>query len=177
MRQSLTALFAVSLVGCAAIGRAQNSILVGVGLFSPTNHLMHDMFGNQLKLDPDFGTFAVSTTWKLKPSVSMVSAHKDGNKFAVIPVSLSLERGFADSKAKVIPYVKFGLGPTYADYSFDTGGVHYAEKRISWGGSVESGVVLNGKFRLSARYDAFSRIDGFDFSGLTLSAQYLVYTF
>ena len=177
MRNSLTSIALISVLGVSAVAKAQESVLVGIGYFRPSNGLIRDMFGSQLKFDPDFGSLKVSTDWKLKPGISMISAHKHGNKFAVIPVTAVLEKGFADEDANVIPYVKIGAGPTYNDYSFDTGGVHYAEKRISWGGSLEAGVVLSGKFRLSAKYNAFPKVDGFDFSGLTLSAQYSVYSF
>ena len=177
MRKSLTLIAVASVLGLTAAGQAQTSVLVGAGVFTPSNSLMRDMFGNQWKFDPDLGTLKVSTDWKIKPGISMVSAHKNGNKFAVIPVTATLEKGFADEDSNFIPYVKIGAGPTYNDYSFDTGGVHYAAKRISWGGSLEVGVVLNSKWRLSAKYNAFSKVDGFDFSGTTLSAQYSVYSF
>lgn len=152
--------------------------MIGVGYFRPSNGLIRDVFGDSFKFDPDFGSLKISQDWKLKPSVNMVSAHKHGNKFAVVPVQAVLERAFADpDEAQFVPFVRIGAGPTYNDYSFDTGGSHYANKRVSWGGSLEAGVILNSRFRLSARYNQFAKVEGFDFSGLTLSAQYSVFSF
>lgn len=177
MRNKLSLLAIVSVFGLASFSQAQNSVLIGVGYFRPTNGFIRDMFGSQWKLDPDFGSLGVSSDWRFKPSVTIVSAHKNGNRFTAVPVLLTVEKSFGADEASFAPYVKIGAGPSYFDYNFDSAGVHYSQKRISFGGELEAGVVFNNKFRLSARYNGFAKVDSFDFSGLTFSAQYAVFSF
>ena len=66
-----------------------------------------------------------------------------------------------------VPYVAARVGPSYVDYRLTTGSGTFSGRRWGSTGNVEVGAFLGPRFRVHARYDALSKMQGINFSGLS----------
>jgi hypothetical protein len=55
------------------------------------------------------------------------------------------------------------------DYRLFRNSVSYRDSKIGWNANVEVGALLGRKLAITGRYDLYSKSDGFDFSGFSVS--------
>jgi hypothetical protein len=157
---------------------------IDAGIYLPTQSRLTDIFGKAVyKLGLDLGTREKILNGRFTPSISLISAHKDGNDFylgqllGTYQVRLAPPSEWAKGLT-VEPYGSFGLGLAYADYSItDRTNVHYGAKHILPTGQGQVGLLVGHRLRISASYDFFSSIDSFNFNGFALSVAYTVFRF
>lgn len=159
---------------------------VDVGAYYPTNAAIRGVYGTGIKLGVSPVTHIRSDNWHLDGDLSLISDNHNGNKLFILPVNAAYERSFGPDGADSQPFVRFSAGVVYNDHTFDIDSAlvpgiarpaisttrHFSSKTVGADGAVEVGTVLSRKLRLSARYNLFSKSDGFDFSGFTFSVQY-----
>jgi hypothetical protein len=168
----ITTLAIVAALSTSAFAQ-ERSIYIGAGGYFPTGKRVKDLIGDSVRFDFDFGGPISNQIWKISPDLHFVSGSKNGNKFTVVPFGVSAVKSFG-SQGGHSTYVKFLAGGAYTDYSLNEGTTHYSGKKFGAGGSAEVGSYLTEKVKLSVRYDAFSKVDNFDFSGLTAQLQFAI---
>ncbi len=76
-----------------------------------------------------------------------------------------------------MPFARLSGGLAYNDHTFDLNGVHYGTKTVGPDAAVEVGTVVATRWRLSARYNVFTKSDGFDFNGFVFTVQYAAFKY
>lgn len=158
----------------AALGSAQTGLSLSAGFYVPTNGAIRDAFGSSI-FHFGFGGSAPTRTGNLQMGTQLdfITASKNGNRLFMAPLTYNVEQQLTmDPNATVKPYVKGFAGIAYIDYGISVG-IDRFESRVfrpTFGG--ELGIVLSDHLRVSARYNFFSKADGFDFSGLTVGATF-----
>lgn len=157
---------------------------IKVGFFMPTDGEMRDMFGSTvfafgISMD-DFSR--QPDKWRLTADIDFITGRNDPNdndlipenKFFAMPLTASVGRVFGSDSSKMRPYVRFGAGVAYMDYSVTrpSTGERFSVKRGLPTANAEAGLFISDRIRIAARYDWFAETDGFDFSGLQLTATF-----
>lgn len=169
---------ALSLVALAAVGSAsaQTPLMgISVGVFMPMDSEMKSLFGDtwfQYGFSPSIKLRNKETD--IRPELSILSQSKDGNRLLIVSVPVSFVKRFADENSSSVPYVNFGAGPTFFDYSIQRVGslTRYDKDRFGWSVHGEVGLVLSNRIRVHTRYVKFSEHDGFRFDGVQLGLSY-----
>jgi len=153
-----------------------------LGVFMPTDGEMRDMFGSTvfafgISMD-DFSR--QPDKWRLTADFDFIVGRHDPddddlfpeNKMFLLPVTASIGRVFGGDSSRARPYVRFGAGVAYMDYSVTrpSTGERFSTKRGVPTANAEVGMLISDRVRISARYDWFAKADDFDFSGLKLTA-------
>jgi opacity protein-like surface antigen len=154
---------------------------VRAGMFMPSNGEMRDIFGSSifvLGLSADDFT-KQADKWRLTADFDFITGKEDNNKFFIAPVTASIGRVFGSPDDNMRPFVRFGVGGAYMDYSITRPSTaeRFSAKRFGFGADAEVGVFLSDRVRVSAKYLWFSKVDDFDFSGLTLTATVNIFKF
>lgn len=161
---------------------------IDVGAYYPTNSTIRGVYGTGIKVGISPVTHIRSDNWHLDGDVSLITDNHNGNKLFILPVNVAYERAFGPDDSDSQPFVRLSVGAVYNDHTFDVDsslvpGIarpaisttsHFSSKTVGADAAIEVGTVLSRKLRLSARYNLFSKSDGFDFSGFTFSVQYAV---
>jgi hypothetical protein len=171
----------------ALVGNAQAqdnksfSLGVSAGLFFPTDSEIRDIFGESIfrwGITP-FADRNVGR-WKVFTDIGLVHTENDDDRFLLIPAVVGIETRWGDRETdQAVPYARLGAGITYMDYSIERPSTMVRHRARKFGTTAlgEVGVILHDRLRVSASYNWFSKTDGFDFSGLNLSATYTVARF
>lgn len=152
-----------------------------VGLYMPSDGEMRDIFGSSIVVFgvsvDDFSKQA--DKWRLTADFDFISGSDGSDKFFAAPVTASVGRVFGSPNDQARPFVRFGVGAAYFDYSITrpSTGERFSSKRIGFGADAEVGLFLGDRIRIAAKYVMFSKVDDFDFSGLQLTATYNVLKF
>lgn len=162
-------------------GRGRNYLGVKAGLYLPSNGEIRDIFGSSIVV---FGISVDDITkqadkWRLTGNVDFITG-KDGNdKFFAAPFTASIGRIFGNRGDTTRPYVRFGVGGAYFDYSITrpSTGERFSTKRFGASADAEVGLIFGERFRLSAKYQWFSKVDDFDFTGIQITATYQLIKF
>ncbi len=161
--------------------KARNNLGIKAGLYVPTGSLVRDVFGSSIFVfGISFDDFSrQADKWRLTVDFDFITGQKDGNKFFAAPVTASVGRVFGSPEDHFRPYVRFGAGVAYFDYSInhpDTS-ERFSTKRGGFSADAEVGFFVGDKFRLAAKYVWFSKVDDFDFGGLQITATYNILKF
>jgi hypothetical protein len=111
----------------------------------------------------------------LTPSLELLAANKNGNRLFIGTLTYGYERHLTAENSVTVPYVRVFAGGAYFDYGIDQIGGRKSAKRFGTTGGAEVGVVFANRLRLAAKYNVFSKQDGFDFNGFSLSATYSLF--
>ena len=162
-------------------GRGRTYLGVKGGLYLPTNGEIRDIFGSSIVV---FGLSVDDITrqadkWRLTADFDFITGKKDGNKFFAAPVTASIGKIFGNRGDNTRPYVRFGAGGAYYDYSITRPGTgeRFSTKRFGASADAEVGVIIGERFRVSAKYQWLSKADDFDFSGFQIVATYQIVKF
>ncbi len=165
---------------------------IDAGLYYPTNSVIRDVYGTGVKLGISPVTHIRNDNWHLDGDLSLISDDHNGNKLFILPVNAAFERAFGPEDGASQPFIRISAGAVYNDHTFDVPtnevpGIahpglppatsHFSNKTVGADAAIEVGTVLSRKLRLSARYNLFSKSDGFDFSGFTFSVQYSAFRY
>jgi hypothetical protein len=170
-----------SLAVVASVAHAQNNrgkTFLGVkgGIYFPTNSEIRDIFGSNLVVIgisvDDFSRQA--DKWRLTADFDFITGKDGDDKFFAMPVTASFGRVFGSPEDNFRPYVRFGAGAAYFDYSITRPSTleRFQEKRFGLSANAEAGFFVGERLRVSAKYNWFSKVDDFDFSGLQLTATF-----
>jgi len=102
---------------------------------------------------------------------NIISTDGTGRKAFLIPVTLIYKQAFGSSDEPgkgLTPYFGVSAGLLLADLRSDNYNVH-SGFRAGYGGTALIGVTYKQKAYLEARYEEFSKIKGFDLSGLNIA--------
>jgi len=177
---ALVPMAALALAGSANAQYDKQDLNFGgtIGYYMPTNSVIKDAFGKSVI---NYGIGPVGnkrpSSGSVTPSLEFISANKDGNKLFIGTFTYGYEKHLADDRSMTVPYIRGFGGLTYFDYGIDLIGGRKSGKKIGTTAGAEAGLVFAGRLRLSARYNFFSKVDGLDFNGLTLSATYALFKF
>lgn len=153
----------------AAGGAKADTYQVGMtyGTFSPSKSNVRENFGKSWSR---FSIGRVDTTKPLKwqPSLDIATFYDDGPGTArLYAITWGYERALVPDKS-VQPYSAIRVGPYYGDIT--AAGGNPSGNGFGLNANAALGVAFNQQFFIEARYDFFSRMAGFNFDGLTLSA-------
>lgn len=162
-------------------GGSRNFLGVKGGLFLPTDSEIKDIFGSSIfVIGISFDDFTrQADKWRLTYDFDFITGKDGDDKFFAAPVMASIGRVFGNRDDNFRPYVRFGVGVAYFDYSITrpSTGERFSEKKIGFGGTAELGAFLGERVRISAKYVMFSEVDKFNFSGLQLTATLNLFRF
>jgi hypothetical protein len=151
------------------------------GLYLPTDGEIRDIFGSTIFVfGISFDDFTKQADkWRLTADFDFITGSKDGNKFFAAPITASLGRVFGKPEDTTRPYVRFGVGGAYFDYSITrpSTGERFSTKRFGFSADAEVGVFLGERVRLSAKYVLLSEVDDFNLSGLQFTATFNLFKF
>lgn len=103
--------------------------------------------------------------------LNIISTRGTGRRALLIPASLIYKRaiGGGEPGEGITPYVGGSAGLLFADLRSDNFGIS-SGFRGGFGGSGLIGITYQRKAYLEARYQLFSKIKGYDLSGLNIAA-------
>jgi hypothetical protein len=172
MKTTVLALASVVVFGAASSANAQIDLGASAGWYIPVSSDVRDAFGNAI-FHFGIGSVGRVTTGNLKigTNLDFITANRNGNRLLIVPLTLEVEQALTmDAHATTKPYIKGFIGGAYMDYGITQAGIRTEDKVLRMTLGAEFGVVISDRLRLSARYNAFPKTGGFDFSGITLSA-------
>jgi len=162
-------------------GKGRTYLGIKGGFYFPTNSEIRDIFGSAI---PVFGISVDDITkqadkWRLTANADFITGSKDGNKFFAMPVTASFGRIFGNRDDTMRPYVRFGAGVAYLDYSITrpSNGDRFSTKRLGASADAEIGLIIGERLRISGKYQWLSKADDFDFGGFQLVATYQLIKF
>ena len=162
-------------------GKGKTYLGVRGGFYFPTNSKISDIFDSAI---PVFGITVDDITkqadkWRLTFDADFITGSKDGNKFFAAPFTASFGRIFGNRGDTSRPYVKFGVGGAYFDYSITDPSTseRFSTKRFGASADAEVGIIIGERLRIAGKYQWFSKVDDFDFSGFQLTATYQLIKF
>jgi hypothetical protein len=177
---SITAM-AAGLMICGTAHAEKDYSVWGIkaGLFMPTGSEIRDIFGdNWVSLGITPREKVRSDRWNVGFDVGLIYADRGGNSLVLVPATVGVSKRFAPAQNAVVPYAAVRTGLAYYDYAITRPStVRYSQSKLDLTGNVEFGVVFSEKLLISARYDWFAKSDDFNFDGLTVWAQLLLFKF
>ena len=169
MRLLTATLIVLFLAPCAAFAQ-EEGVPVGVtyGVFRPLSSTTKNNFGKSWnRIGVGRVDTSVPSDWK--PTFGLISLNADGPGSATLfGVNWGLVRALSPGSSGVRPYVGVHAGPVYADVSSAALGVDTTTVALNGGASL--GLVLGKIVFVEARYDAFTKVGGVDFSGFSWEA-------
>lgn len=156
-----------------------NGALWGVsyGAYFPKSGEIRDLFGDSM---PRYGISPVSKRfdkqWDVNTDINILTASGDDAHLLLIPFTVGASMAFGGTGLRT--YVAANAGPAYYDYKLqrDVASTDviqtFRKKKIGWNTNFEAGILINKRFSVVARYDLFSKSEGFDFSGFSINANY-----
>jgi hypothetical protein len=163
----LLALLAI-LTGPASAEKSKLTFALGGGVFMPMDSATKDKFGDSWTRI-SFTTFEPEKTaeWRFISEGGSYQLDGGAADVSLYPISFGFERGFGENHS-VRPYMVLRAGPYYGKVHDDSLGIN--EKHIGLNGNVSLGLVFSRRYYLEARYDYFSELAGYDFSGFSVYA-------
>ena len=179
MRAKALSLLAVAVTVAAPVFATAQDRYFGpeVGIFFPSNAAMRAAlgdewisFGASTMTTGSFRGTPIGTNW------NAVSQSRNGNTVFIASYSLGTMQFLGDNRGRASgglqPFVALRAGVSYIDYAIGSGLNRTSAKRVGYNANAEFGVQITQQFVVSARYDIYSRYDGFTFDGLTLNLRY-----
>jgi hypothetical protein len=174
---------AAALVGPALADKQEDrsTYLAGAGsIYFPQQGVMREAFGDSITfLGVTLSQNNLETKWAVKPDFGVFAASQHGNRLMIIPVTAQISRLFGQPGDATRPYVKFGAGLAYFDYSIHEDGIStnpkIKESKIGSTAMAEVGMILSDRIRIFAGYNVYSKTRGFDFSGFQIGASISVF--
>ncbi len=171
--RKITALAIASVVSASAFAQNQNYLGTDVGLYFPTSGALKTALGDQ------WLSWGLTTMRGGAQKASSghswngVSKSANGNHATILSYSLGSFTPLGNGNASVVPFFAARAGISYIDYRIgvDSG------KKFGYNANVEVGIVIQGRLTLSARYDTFSKHDGYTFDGFNVSLRYGILQF
>ncbi|MCC7230956.1 MAG: outer membrane beta-barrel protein [Fimbriimonadaceae bacterium] len=188
IRRTLELSFCILAIGVSAMASAREgdtgkgtNIGIRSGVYFPTNSEIRDIFGSDIiVVGLSFDDFSKQAdNWKIKADFDFITGKDGSNKFFAMPVTASIGQVYGKPGDSSRPFVRFGAGTAYFDYSITrpSNSTRYSSKRFGFSADAEVGVIVGNKLRLSAKYVWLSKVDDFDFSGLQLTVTYNILKF
>ncbi|MEA2552899.1 MAG: hypothetical protein QOJ65_1075 [Fimbriimonadaceae bacterium] len=190
---SLRCVCVAGLFGASLLATAQNNkwkfdyIAIEAGAYFPTSGLVRDRFGSTI------GRIGISPImvrrtpdWRPSFELGYMGAKGKGDRFAVFPFTIGVQKSFGDPDGQTAPFVRAGVGLAYFDYDIAKGtdpvatagratGPIVKGKKLGAVTSFEAGIMSGDRFRASVRYYLMPKQSGIDFSGVLLSASWGVF--
>lgn len=167
--------------GATVGAMAQIPIGVDLGVFLPTDSDVKDVYGKswfRVGLTPL--SFQRPGNWRFTFDLGFLKRSNDifipdgkgggtvlSNDVTLIPLTFGLTRSFGES-TDFLPYVAFRVGPYYVNVDSDSFGVD--DSGIGINANTAFGVSFSQRFYIEARYDWYSKFEGINFSGFSISA-------
>ncbi|MCE5322711.1 hypothetical protein LLG46_05260 [bacterium] len=169
----LLTLFLVA-VGPALAEKSEITFAIGGGIFKPTDSATKDKFDDTWTRI-SFTTFEPNKTnkWRFISEGGKYNLDGGTSDVSLYPISFGYERGFGEDN-NVRPYVVLRAGPYYGQLKDDTLGID--DKHIGLNTNMSLGLVFSRRYYLEARYDYFSKLAGYDFSGFSIYAGMKLFT-
>jgi len=162
------ALVVTALLGGAAFAEKRKvSVALTYGSFAPTNSSTKSDFGSSwarlglTSFEPD-----KEMAWRFTVDGGYYDL-KGPQRSRLYPVSVGLTKGLSE-KSSARPYVSVKGGPYYGKVDYPLTG--QSETHIGLNVNASVGVVVSRRLYAEVRYDYFSKMAGYDFSGLSLAA-------
>ena len=149
---------------------------VSFGVFLPNSGEIQDRFDDvffRVGISPFEDR--ISDRWKFAYDLNVMYANKNGNRLLVVPLTFGFTRSFGDPEARSVPFVQFGVGPAYFDYSIARGEDRIKSSRIGGTANVEAGILFDKRFAITGRADFYTKTDDFDFSGISFTVAYAAF--
>jgi len=169
MRFLTAALLAVCLAPCAVLAEEEGVPLgITYGVFRPLSSSTRSNFGKSWNR-VGIGRVDTRVPSEWKPTFGIISLNADGPGSATLfGLNWGLIRALSPGASSVRPYAGVRAGPVYADVSSSALGVDTTT--VAMNGGLSLGLVLGTAVFVEARYDAFTKVGGVDFSGLSWEA-------
>ncbi len=167
IRSLVALIIGLSIVCGGAVADGQNaSIALSGGAFFPGSAATRDTFGDSWsRISLSLFQPTKSEKWMFNPEVG--SYRLSGSTSAQLwPVTAGFVRGLNKSN-KVQPYVTLRAGPYFGSLSDNATGL--SASNVGLNSNAALGVVFARRFYLEGRYDYFSPMAGFNFSGFSVS--------
>ena len=160
--------------GPASAEKSKLTFALSGGAFMPMNSTTKDKFGDSWTRI-SFTTFEPEKTaeWRFISEGGSYKLDSDTSSVSLYPISFGFERGFGENNS-VRPYMVLRAGPYYGKVRDDSLGIN--DKHIGLNGNVSLGLVFSRRYYLEARYDYFSELEGYDFSGFSIYAGMKVFS-
>ena len=153
--------------------RRRGTIGPEVGFYFPINSTTRDAFGSTW-VNYGLGFRPISLASRkglLGFDLNIISTTGTGRRALLIPANIIYKRAIGGGSTPgvgITPYAGVATGLLIADLRSDNYNVH-SGFRGGFGGTFLLGVTVDTKFFVEARYQAFSKIKGFNLSGIGLS--------
>lgn len=144
-----------------------------VGLFLPTDGKTRDRFGSDwfsvgIGIGPVSG---VTSSGQVGFDFNLLYQQNHGNHALVVPLGIGYRVALTkDTTAKTVPYA--GITADWYLINIKSDPDNISGTYGAGGGSLSLGVNFASNANLEARYQFASKVKGFDFSGLNLTAGY-----
>lgn len=162
----LVVLLVITCMAAVADEAKKTPVALSYQVYYPSNSSTKDAFGNAWS---GFGLDILrpqdSKKWDTLWSFHGMSSDQGTEKAAMVAANFGMQRGLSDDK-KVQPFLILQAGPSYGRVQTAT----VDEKKLGLNADVTLGVLFNKRFQIAARYDVYSKVDGFSFNGFTVSA-------
>lgn len=173
-------LFATLLAVAGVVAaHADLGLSLSYGFFRPQNSSVRGALGGQwtsIGFSPS--TVSSGRGFNLGSDLNVLSREKGNNKVLLITGSFGPVQFYASpDNPDILPYAALRGSVTYADYRLTFGSTTFDRSRVLVGWNAEAGVIFNRTLTLSARYDAFQRVDGIQFDGFSINLMYQAFRF
>lgn len=155
---------------------------IELGAYLPTDGAVRDELGDALwriGVSPVSSRFSKKVTFG--PDINLLWAtNSNDSRLFLLPVTLVATIGLGMNETTET-YLAVGAGPAYFDYSLvrvteapkdGLVATRYKDKGITGNVNAEVGLLFNKRLSVKGRYDYYPELDGFDFSGFSLSVNY-----
>ena len=167
--------------GAAVGAMAQIPVGVDLGVYMPTDSDVKNVFGKSwFRIGVTPLSFQRPGNWRFTFDLGFLKRSNDifvpegkgggttlRNDVTLIPVTFGFTRSFTES-TDFMPYIALRAGPYYARVDSDSFGVD--ESGFGINANAALGISFSQRFYIEARYDYFSKFEGIDFSGFSISA-------
>lgn len=147
-----------------------------LGAYLPQDSFIKKAFGDTVT-SVGFGPVGdnLHRSGSLTPDFDILSANKNGNRLFISSLTYGYEYHFSDDKSIIIPYARVFGGGAYFDYGVDTATGRKSSKRFGTTYGAEVGIQIAGRARVSAAYNQYTKQQGLDFRGYTISATWSLF--
>lgn len=171
-RKPFFVLACAALAVSAAQAQQTSGLSSGVtaGYYFPSYTLVKNAFGSSVF---NYGIGGASTnrpsSGSITPDLLITTANANGNKLFIATYTEGYEYHLGKANANLAPYARGFGGLSYFDFGIDLdNGGRESIKRVGYTYGAEAGLVFMKRFRLSARYNIYSKEDAFSFNGYTV---------
>lgn len=172
INRTLVVAAAIATLSTCAMADDSNNRWFGIqgGAYFFTSSELRDRFGDPLaSIAFQPFTAKIGRDWQVIGDVHILSASRNGSRLFALPLTASVSKKLGNPDARVLPVLRFGVGPSYYDYSIQRTSGRVKDKAWGWNSNVGLDLVFDKRWALSFRYDQYSKTNDFDFSGLTVA--------